>query len=54
MQPAALGVNIIMTSGSEMLNKGAGLSSDIYLNAVDSAVAHIRDREIDHTVSSKE
>ena len=37
-----------------MLYKGAGLSSDIYLDTVDPAVAHVRDREIDHTISAQE
>ena len=37
-----------------MLGKGTRFSSDIYLDTFDSAVAHVRDREVDDTVSSEE
>ena len=54
MKFSSLGVDVVMTSGSQMFGEGTWFSADIYLDTVNAAVAHIGDREVDHTVTSQE
>ena len=53
-QVAPLGVDVIVTPGAEMFCQGAGFSAYIDLNIINSAVAHIRNREINNAVSAEE
>ena len=41
MQAAALGVDVVVAAGTDMLDKRAWLLVDIDLNAVNTAVAHV-------------
>ena len=51
---STFGVDIVMSSGSDMFGKRTGLLINIHLNLVNAAVAHIGKRKIDDTVSSEE
>ena len=46
--------NLSLIHISEVLNQGAGFSADIHLYVVNVTVTHVRDREVDHTVSAQE
>ena len=54
MKFSSLGVDVVMTSGSQMFGQGTRFSADIYLNTVNTAVAHIGNREVDHPITSQE
>ena len=54
VQLAALGVDVVVASGAEVLGQGTRFLADIDLDVVDAAVAHIRDREINDAVASEE
>ena len=54
IQLSTLGVDVIMTSCSEMFYKGTGFSADIHLHDINTTVTHIGNRKVDHTVSSEE
>ena len=54
LDPAALGVDVVMTAGADVGDQRTGLGADINLNVIDSAVAEVGDREIDHTESAEE
>ena len=54
LQPSALGVNVIMTSGADMGNQSSWFLFHVDLNAVNAAVAQVGNREVDHTVSAQE
>ena len=54
VQLAALGVDVVVASGAEVLGQGTRFLADIDLDVVDAAVAHIRDREINDAVTSEE
>jgi hypothetical protein len=51
---AALGIDVIMTAGADMVHQRAWLAVDIHLNPVDAAVAHIGNGKVDHTISAQE
>ena len=44
----------LVTAGADMRYQRAGLLGDINLDVIDSAVAEVGDREIDHTESAEE
>ena len=49
------GVDVVVTSCANMLDQGTGLIIiHVYLDPVNITIAKIGDREVDHTVSSKE
>ena len=51
----AFGVDIVVTTCANMFDQGTGLIIiHVYLDPVDITVTKIGDREVDHTVSSKE
>ena len=54
LDSAALGVDVVVTAGADVGYQGAGLLCDINLDIIDSAVAEVGDREIDHTESAEE
>ena len=54
LQISALGINVVMSSGSDMLYQRTWFSSDIHLNSVNTAVGHIGNREVNHTISAQE
>ena len=54
LDSAALGVDVVVTAGADMRYQRAGLLGDINLDVIDSAVAEVGDREIDHTESAEE
>lgn len=54
MEVAPFRVDVVVTAGSQVFYERTGFPADIYLNLVDSAVAHVRNREIDNPVSSQE
>ena len=53
-QLATLGVDIVMTSGTEMFGQGTRFPAHIDLDIINAAVAHIGNREIDDTISAEE
>ena len=48
------GVDVVMTSCSKVFCQGTWFTTYIYLNTVNAAVAHVGNRKIDGTISSKE
>ena len=54
LQLTALGVDIIMTSGTDMGNQCTGFFLYIDLDTVNAAVAQIGNREVDNTISAQE
>ena len=53
-QLATLGVDIVMTSGAEMLGQRTRFPAHINLDIINTTVTHIGDREIDDTISAEE
>jgi hypothetical protein len=54
LHSAALGVDVILTASSDVRNKGTGLGGNINLQVVNAAVAEVRKREVNYTISSQE
>ena len=54
LETSSFGVDVVMTSGSEMFYERAGFASDIALDMVNSAVVLVVYRKIDDTVSVDE
>jgi hypothetical protein len=54
LQSAALGVDVVVTARSDMSDKGTCLAGNINLLVNDAAVAQVRNREVDDTISSQE
>ena len=54
VQLSTLGVDVVMTSCSEMFYEGTRFSADVNLHYINPTVTHIRNRKVDHAVSSEE
>ena len=54
LQFTALGVDVVMTTGTDMGNQCTRFLLYINLDTVDITVAQIGDREVDNTVSAQE
>ena len=55
LKSSSLGVDVVLTSGAQMIDQGARiLSADEHLDVVDATVAQIGDREINDPVPSEQ
>ena len=54
LQSAALGVDVVVTACSDMSDKGTCLAGNVNLLVNNAAVAQVRNREVDDTISSQE
>ena len=52
-QFTTFGVDIVMTSCSDVFYERTRFSANINLHYINSTVTHIRNREVDHTISSE-
>jgi len=50
----ALGVDVVMTAGTDVCDQGPGLFGDINLNIINTAVAQVGNRKVDHTEPAEE
>ena len=53
-QFTTFGVDIVMASCSDVFYERTRFSTNINLHYINSTVTHIRNREVDYTISSKE
>ena len=53
-QFTTFGVDIVMTSCSDVFYERTRFSANINLHYINSTVTHVRNRKVDHTISSEE